>query len=738
MASSSGSRRRTTALKTIVVGLITISLVTFYKTRHPAFLQFLTLRSSDLRLYNLRSTPHPTGEVVIAAVDDKSIAELGRWPWPRSVEARLVHALRGYHVAVIGFDMLFSERDSADVQRKAILGQLSAEGVKLGRARETLGGSNDGAFADAIKQQGATYLGYAFNSHRIEETGQVDLSGYRRQPLEPPPLAYNIVQKAPGASDQMLLKARAYLPPVLILNRAAAGVAYVDIDADSDGLMRSYPAVIDFNGRYCVPLFMAVVDAAANHAPLRLGLGPSGVTRITIGGVEVPVDELGHMMIHFRGRAGTIPYYSVADIISHRVAAQDLRGKIVFVGVTGHALGDRFVTPVGGDFPGVEIQATAADTLLRGDIVRRSGELEVFEEWIGIGLGLAITIAGAFISAIASFAVAALLAAGFFAADSYILYHYHLLIGIVFPLITLVATYLAVVSYRYITEGLEKRHLRLAFEHYLNPDVIASVVDNPQGLKLGGERRHLSILFSDIINFTARAERSAPEPLVALLNTYMTAMINVIFETGGVVDKLMGDGIMAFWGAPVSVPNPARQAVECALRMFEELERLRQHDERFKDVNIGIGIATGEAVVGNFGGERHFDYSVIGDTVNLASRIEGLTRQFKVGILVNRETLIEADGPYVTREIGLVKVKGKDQLVAIAEIAGRAGNGIDPAYYQRFSQALAHMREGVSPASELRALARERPADQVVAMCLERLAAGAEAPREMVFEFETK
>ncbi|MGH8011200.1 MAG: CHASE2 domain-containing protein [Candidatus Binataceae bacterium] len=736
MASKAVSRRRTTAFKTIAVGLLTVILVTFYKTRHPALLEFLTLRASDLRIYYLRGTARPTGDVVVAAVDDKSIAELGRWPWPRGVEARLVSALRDYHVAVIGFDILFSERDSNDAEREKLLNQLAATGLGGRTARELFAANNDDAFADAIKAQGSTYLGYAFNSHRIEESGQVDLSGYSRQMLRPPPLAYNLIIRTSGASDRMLLKARAYLPPVSVLNQAAAGVAYVDIDADSDGLMRSYPTVVDFKGRYCVPLFLAVVDAAANHAPLSLQLGPAGVRRIAIGNVPIPVDELGHMMIHFRGRAGTIPHYSVADIINHRVAPGKLRGRIVFVGVTGHALGDRFVTPVGGDFPGVEIQATAADTVLRGDIIHRSAALEVIGEWIGIALGVTITMAGAFISAIASFVLAIMLAAGFFLVASYWLYHYQILIGVVFPLIILVATYLAVVSYRYVTEGLEKRHLRLAFEHYLNPDVIASVVDNPAGLRLGGERRHLSILFSDIVNFTARAERSEPEPLVALLNTYMTAMINVIFETRGVVDKLMGDGIMAFWGAPVSVQNPARQAVECALRMLEELERLRQHDERFKDLDIGIGIATGEAVVGNFGGDRHFDYSVIGDTVNLASRIEGLTRQFKVPILVNRTTLAEAGDSYVAREIGLVKVKGKDQLVPVAEIVGRSADGIDPAYYRRFSQALERIRAGDSAAA-LRELLRERPSDQVVAMCLERLDSVNQS-REIVFEFDTK
>ena len=259
-------------------------------------------------------------------------------------------------------------------------------------------------------------------------------------------------------------------------------------------------------------------------------------------------------------------------------------------------------------------------------------------------------------------------------------------------------------SWRYFAEGAEKRHLRHVFEHYLNPDVIASVVDNPTGLKLGGERRHLSILFSDIVNFTSRAERTDPEPLVALLNTYMTVMTNLILQSGGVVDKLMGDGIMAFWGAPLAIENPAREAIKCALRMMEELEALAKRDERFADLKIGIGICTGDAIVGNFGGEQRFDYSVIGDTVNLASRLEGLTRPFKVGILANRPTLEEAGGGFITREIGLVKVKGKDVLVPVIEIVALEGDGVDPAYYQRFASAIAMLREGDSPEAELRGL----------------------------------
>jgi adenylate cyclase len=350
-----------------------------------------------------------------------------------------------------------------------------------------------------------------------------------------------------------------------------------------------------------------------------------------------------------------------------------------------------------------------------------------------------MTIVSALMTATSGAMVLIILGLGYLLYASWLLTSQGIVIGVLFPIIILALTYLGCVSYRYTIEGREKRFIRSAFELYVNPDYVASLMQDSKMLKLGGERRHLSILFSDIMNFTSRAERSEPEPLVALLNTYMTAMTNVIFETGGVVDKLMGDGIMAFWGAPIASENPARDAIECALKMHEELRRLAERDERFRDVHIGIGIATGDVIVGNFGGDKKFDYSVIGDTVNLASRLEGLTRQFKVDIIVNLQTYTEAGTGYVAREIGLVKVKGKDQRVAVVEIAGRENDSVDPAYYLRFSEAMARLRKGDSPESDLQGLLRERPGDQVVEMCLERLKeADGTPPREMVFDFETK
>jgi adenylate cyclase len=732
------NKARRHAIKTISLGLAAVVGATLFNYFHPKPLEYAEFVAADLRVYARKPTP-PTGLVAIAAIDDRSIAKLGRWPWPRSDHARVVNALKEYQVAVIGFDDLVSERDPADVQRESIMAQLKRAGVNPRAIGETLGTGNDLDFALSIREQGETYLAYTFNSHvNAGNLDEVDLSAYRTAFLDPPPMAYSLARKAPGASDEKIV-ANAYLAPIPVLNRAARGTAYTDIDEDLDGVARSYPAVIRFNRRYCLPLFLALVDAYLGRAQTMVAFSADGVEEVMVAGRAIPVDEMGRMMVHFRGKPGTIATYSIADIIDHRVPPERLKGRIVLIGTNAHALGDRFSTPVGGDFPGVEIQANAVDNVLAGDFIFRSKRTVFEEKWFGWILGAAISVAAAFMTGLYSAFVLVALGAAYLAYSTWRLTYNGALIGLVFPWATLGFTYFVVVSYRYFTEGKEKRHLRRAFELYLNPDVVASVVDDPAGLRLGGERRHLSILFADIVGFTSRAERSEPEPLVALLNTYMTVMTNVIFDSGGVVDKLMGDGIMAFWGAPVHVQNPARDAVDCALRMLAELNALAQRDDRFKDVNIGIGICTGEAVVGNFGGEGRFDYSVIGDTVNLASRLEGLTRKFKVHLLVNRLTYDQAGAGYIAREIGLVKVKGKNQLVPVVEIAGHDGDGVDPVYYRRFAQVLERFHQGASPEHDLRALLAERPGDQVIAMCLERLeSAPAGATREIVFEFDTK
>ena len=726
--------------RTFLFGIVLLGLMFLAHDRFHGAFERMDLIAYDLRINTI--APHPTsGLVVIATIDDRSIAQLGQWPWPRQVLARLVDALKDYKVKVIGFDAIFSEADKSDVTRAEIGEKLAGLGLKHDAIREILGPSNDEAFAAAMASQGQTVLGYAFQSHYFQaHSGNAKAVGSFDKIRPPAPLTYAIVRQAPGKPHD-LIQAQAYVPPYALLGEAAHSTGYFDVDADADGEIRTEMTVIRFDGRYCVPLFLAVADTYAGGAPMMLGIDPDGVSGVSVAGERIPVDDDGRMVVNFRRGADRFPYYSISDIINRRIAPEKLAGKIVLVGATAHGLGDRGVTPVNPDMPRVEIHANAIDNVIQGDFIRRPIEAQEIALGAAIVIGILMSLGVAGLSALASAAFCVILLVGYYDYAQTRLLHDGLAIGIVFPLLTAILMYMFLAGYRYITEGREKRHLRVAFEHYLNPDVITSVLDSPQGLKLGGERRHLAILFADIVSFTKRAERTEPEDLVALLNTYMTSMIDVIFKTGGVVDKLMGDGIMAFWGAPNDLENPSRSAINCALKMLENLRELQKNDPRFVDLDIGIGISTGDVVVGNFGGENRFDYSVIGDTVNFASRLEGLTRHFKVHLLVSRVTYAEAGGGYIGRELGLVKVKGKELLVPIVDVAGRDNDSVDPAFYRHFGDALTMIRAGdISSARQvLVGLGELRPDDTPVRIYLDKLAADPEHPlADMVFEFESK
>ncbi len=726
--------------RTFLFGIVLLGLMLAAHDRFHGAFERMDLIAYDLRINTI--APHPSsGLVAIAAIDDRSIAQLGQWPWPRLVLARLVDALSDYKVKVIGFDAIFSEADKSDATRGEIGEKLAGLGLKHDAIGAVLGPGNDQAFAAAMESQGLVVLGYAFEGHHTEgHSRNVKTAGFLDKIRPPGPLGYGIVRQAAGKSPE-LIEAYAYSPPIPLLNDGAHSIGYFDVDADADGEIRAEMTVIRFDGRYCAPLFIAVADAYAGGAPMALGLDPNGVSGVSIASERIPVDDSGRMLVNFRRGASPFPHYSISDIINRRIAPDKLAGKIILVGATAHGLGDRGVTPVDGDMARVEIHANAIDNLIQGDFIQRPIEAQEIALVATILIGIVMSLGVAWLSALSSAALGVILLVGYYAYAQTRLLHEGMVIGVVFPLLTAILMYMFLAGYRYITEGLEKHRLRVAFEHYLNPDVITSVLDSPQGLKLGGERRHLAILFADIVSFTKRAERTAPEDLVALLNTYMTSMIDVIFKTGGVVDKLMGDGIMAFWGAPNELENPSRSAIDCALKMLANLRELQKNDPRFVDLDIGIGISTGDVVVGNFGGENRFDYSVIGDTVNFASRLEGLTRHFKVHLLVSRVTYTEAGAGYIGRELGLVKVKGKELLVPIVDVAGRDNDSVDPSFYLHFGEALTMIRAGdiSSARQELKRLGEERPDDTPVRIYLDKLAADPEhPPADMVFEFETK
>ena len=737
MAAVKTPRRR--VWKTVGLGTAVVVLMFCANALYPSPLAKAELQLFDLRLRAL-SRPKPLDVVAIVAIDDKSLHDLGEWPWPRSVMGQLVSALTDYKVKAIGFDVAFSEPDAYDLQRADIINRLKSNGMSAAQSHSVVGPRNDKFLADALHTQGAVVLGFPFESHSLARNNErYSHAGFARKIEGQPPIEYGLVRGR--STTPRVPMASGYLPDIPIIREAARATAFFDTNSDPDSVIRTQMMVIGFDGHYYLPLPVAMFSLYRDLPLSFLELNDDGVARLAIAAKNIPVDELGQMLIKFRGPANTFPYYSASDVIAHRVPADKLAGKLVLIGVTGHGLGDRVSTPLDGNFPGVEVQANVIDNLIAGDFIRRSILSATAAAIVACLLGLAVTFSVAFMTERHSAIAAAVLALGYLAIVHVTFVYNGLVLNVIFPLLMLGVTYTVLAAYRYATEGTEKRHLRHAFEHYLHPKVIESMLDKPDTVKLGGEVRHLSVLFADIVNYTARAEREKPEDLVALLNVYLTTMTDLVMNSGGVVDKIRGDSVMAFWGAPAEVPNPSRLAVDCALSMLDELRLLKTQDQRFADIDIGIGIATGEAVVGNFGGARRFDYSAIGDTVNLASRFEGLTRQFKAHLLITKQTFIEAAGAYVVRDVGFVKVKGKSEAVGMIEVIGRMGGVVDTGFCERFTRAVSLAREGqaVRARENFEQLLKERPDDHVARMYVERLRTSVDgAAREFVFEFDTK
>ncbi len=694
MATSRPSPRSRAAV-TISIGLAVVIAVSVWAVYFPSTMRRLDLMAFDALLYR-RGAIAPTGTVVIASIDDRSIAKLGRWAWPRATDARLLDALRDYGVAVVGFDLVFSDPEPADLERHRIAPLLGHLRINQAAVNEILGPENDAAFARSITNQGSTYIGYFFDSPELATKTQIPPSAVKKTVLlDPPPISYGIVRKRTSAPLDPLT-VNAYLPPIPELNEAARGTGYINVKEDIEGEARSFPTVIRFKDHYCVPLFLALVDAYLKNPPLGLDFNEFGVASVRMGNKPIPVDDTGGMIIRFRGPAGTMPQYSAVDIIEHRVPAQALKGKIVIVGVTATALGDRFATAVGNNFPGVEVQATAADNVLKGDFVHHSYEAEAEERFAGGILGITITLAAAYLAPVYSLAMMVVLAAGYVMYSIRRLDSDGALVGIAFPSVTLSITYLVVVSYRYVTEGLDKRRLRRAFVRYLAPALVDKLAQNPSELKLGGENREITVMFADLTGFTAASTRMTPEGLTNKVNRYFEYVVKPIDDTGGYADAFVGDAVMGMWGAPLTDEKHATNALRAALMIISGVRVAREQDQARGELGftIKIGVNSGRTVVGNVGTKNRYSYTAMGEEVNLASRLEGVPPLYGCVIVAGEHTRKLAQSDFLLRELDWLLVKGAAKPMAIYEPIAELDRATEDQrnLVARFAQALQHYR----------------------------------------------
>ncbi len=640
-----------------------------------SFTDLMELKALDAMFLFRGQVPMVTDKVVVVAVDERSLDEAGRWPWPREKMAALIKAVSDQGAKAIGLDIGFFEPDNRfDAQTILAINRAAEAGKPLSLEEIVARFHPDYVLAQTIASIPAeVVLGYFFHMSK-EAVSHLKAEEIKARRRAIDRFAFPAVRyRSEAAMERPLVTA--YAPennqPVLIQAARAAG--YFNIIPDGDGVARRINLVIQCGDRL-YPAMSLVTLSRFWGVPLPVvDVKDFGLESLTLGPVRIPVDEKGRAWINFRGGRGAVPRYEAVDVLRGKLPKGALKDKAVILGVSATGVGDVRATPFETTHPGVEIQAQVVDNILSGQFLFRPSWARLFDLIAILGLGLIAAFVMSALRPSRGWWVVAVLGVGFVILG-YQLFLQGYLLNLTHPLLALVVSAVGLTAYRYLTEEREKKYIRHAFQHYLNPSVIEQVVSHPEGLKLGGQKRVLTVLFSDIRGFTSISEKLEPEVLSHALNTYLDRMTEVVFEHDGVLDKYIGDAVMAFFGAPMDQPDHAARACRTALRMVEELKKLGAFFDEMgvPHWQIGIGINTGPMVVGNLGSRLRFDYTVIGDNVNTASRLEGQTKGYGVGIIVGQATVEECRDRFHFRILDLIRVKGKTEPVAIYELVGPA------------------------------------------------------------------
>jgi len=636
--------------------------------------------------------------IAIVAIDAESIDRHGRWPWRRDRFAELISRLHEAGARTIALDVVFAEPSRRD------------EVVDLS--------SEDAALARAMAEADSVVLGYFFR-----RAGDEALDGARPPPGALPPVAP--VQRVTGDVGESVVPRRPLVEPNLpLFAEAAAGQGFYDQRPEA-GVHRRYALIARHAGFHFPALALA---AAARYLGEPVEVRFSGsVPEVRLGEREVTTDEAGKLWIDYAGPGGSFETISAARVLADGgLAPGELEGRLVFVGFTEGGLGEVFTSPWGTEMTGVEVHAHAADNLLAGRYIRDTGVEAAAALAAILLLGplsslLVVATPGRAAGALAAVALVLLWPAAAYLAFAAGGWHLDLTAPALAGLLALVGQ---------VAVGGPSRWIQRTFQQFVSREVVDEMLRHPERVQLGGESRELTVLFCDVRGFTALSESREPRQVVEILNRFFTPMTAVVLGHGGTLDKYMGDALMAFFGAPARQDDHAARACRAALAMRAELERVKAEaaaggegaigplPERF---GVGIGLNTGVMTVGNMGSEQIFDYTVIGDPVNLGSRVEGLTRVYGVDVVVSEFTRAAAEAAgeegFLFRELDRVRVKGRREPVTVYELMDRReGDGGAAAAEERarrYEEALAAYRERRfgEAAERLEALLRDHPGD---------------------------
>jgi adenylate cyclase len=574
---------------------------------------------------------------------------------------------------VVAFDIVFAEPDrmSPSVAADAFRDLDEATRAKL----RTLP-SNDSVLADALR-----------HSHVV--LGESGLPFAVAQPEgTQPPIGLATMG---GDPRPYLLNFPGLLRNVPVLEQAASGRGLFTIRAERDGIVRRVPIVMQAQGAIMPSLILDMLRVASGSNTVLIRSDHAGVQNAAVPGFVIPTDRNGQLWIHFAPH-DTARYVSAADVLEGQVPAERVARRLILIGTSAVGLLDSKTTPIDPVMPGVEVHAQVLENVLTNSVLTSPNYAIGVELCAALLLGVAIIWLAPILSPALLLVFGVAIVAVTVGASWYFYVQNRLLFDFTYPLLSSGLVYLTLVFSNYISEQAQRRRIRSAFGQYLSPALVEQLASSPEKLVLGGEEREMSILFSDVRGFTTISElyKDDPQGLTSLMNSFLTPLTNAIIEHKGTIDKYMGDAVMAFWNAPLHDAQHEYNACEAALEMLHRVETLNQQREqqanetgqRFIPIKVGVGINTGKCVVGNMGSDLRFNYSVLGDPVNLASRLEGQSKNYGVPIIIGSRTASGLRDKFAVLELDRITVKGKTEPESVFTVLGRA----DVAGSDRFSR----------------------------------------------------
>jgi adenylate cyclase len=640
----------------LLIGLAALRIADFAPIEELRVRTFDTFQRIDPRVKTVRP-------VTIVDIDEKSLAsKLGQWPWPRTRIADLITDLTRLGAVVIAFDVVFSEPDRLNPDVAADTFRDLDEET---RAKLHALPSNDQVFADAMRHS-RVVLGESGLPEVVTELDKtLPVTGLAMLGEDPQRFMFEF----PGL-----------LRNTPVLESAAAGRGLFSINPERDGIIRRVPMIMQAQGTTMPSLSFEMLRVATGTDTIFIKTNQAGIQSIGVKGFQIPTDRNGQLWVHFARNDPSI-YVPAVDVLEGNVPPEKIRGKLVLIGTSAAGLNDIKTTPVSRAMPGVEIHAQVLEAALTKSLLSQPPSGPALEFGAALVLGILVIVFAPMFGPVTLVAVGALFATLLVGTSWYFYTHDRLLIDFTYPLLSTTTIYLTLIFTSFVREQAQRRQIRSAFGQYLSPALVAQLAQSPEKLVLGGEEREMTIMFSDVRGFTTISEsyKHDPQGLTALMNRFLTPLTNAILARKGTIDKYMGDAIMAFWNAPLDDREHQLNACEAAVDMLDRIDVLNKQREQeaqegghtYIPLNVGVGLNTGTCVVGNMGSDLRFDYSVLGDSVNLASRLEGQSKEYGFPIIVGSKTALAVKDKFAILELDFIMVKGKKEPEVIYAIAGR-------------------------------------------------------------------